>query len=203
MNDETNQKAVPAKAVRSFQVKTVTDMLAKLDWELRQLLAAQVSISPLAMRVSSYFAINAAITAFHTADWIWAVASEEQRAAWIADVQTLKRARPKTRFQIMIKRKCSEFGLCREIANSSKHLEDDENTDKNVRTVEPWFISMPGVAGVLKAGDPISQHAAILMVAGKDGMVPAAHVFTRVHAFLEEFCQENGLICDVSQQMPD
>lgn len=183
----------PIEAVRTFQIKTIGNMLSKLDWEITQLRESQFSVSS-SIDVSSYFAINAAVTAFHIVDWIWQLGTPEQQAGWVESDAPAKPNR-QTRFQINLKKRCPELGVCREIANTFKHLTDNDYTDKRVLTNVPVFVvEIPALAGVARAGDPLVQYGKILMVRTDTGITYVAHVLTRAHCFLAEFCEANGLL---------
>ncbi|QLL15365.1 hypothetical protein [Pseudomonas chlororaphis] len=185
----------PPEAVRTFQIKTVSDMLAKLEWEIEQLQATQFSQSAKSVDISSYFAINAALTAFHVCEWIWHIGTQQQKDAWLQAAPAASKAQGKTRFQVGLKYQCPEFGVCRAIANSFKHLADDQFTDTNVLTDVPVFeLSVPATAGSMRAGDPLAQFAKVLMVRSKGGITPAAHVLSRTYGFLEDFCEKSGFL---------
>jgi hypothetical protein len=57
--------------VHTFQVKSINDMLSKLDWEISQLQHSHIYKASDSLSTSSYFAINGALTAFHICEWIW------------------------------------------------------------------------------------------------------------------------------------
>ena len=190
-------KTTSPKAVRTFQIKTVKDMLAKLDWEIEQLQKFQFSQGTNAVDVSSYMAINAALTAFHVCEWIWHIGTEQQQDDWLQAAPLASKTKGKTRFQVGLKHHCPEFGVCREIANSFKHLTDDDFTDKSVMTDVPLFeLSVPATVGTMRAGDPLVQYGKILMVRCHGGITPVAHVLSKTYGFLEDFCERNGFLTE-------
>ena len=183
-----SQQTPPPEAVRTFQIKTIRHVLGKLEWEIEQLQNSQFSRDARAVDISSYLAINAALTAFHACEWIWHLGTQKQRDTLMQAAPATSKAKGKARFQVGLKQKCPEFGVCREIANSFKHLTDDDFTDKAVMTDVPLFeMSIPATAGMAKAGDPLVQYGKILMVRCHGVITPVAHVLTKAHAFLEEF----------------
>lgn len=183
------------EALRTFQIKSIGDMLAKLDWEIEQLQASQFPQGAQSVNFSSYFAINAALTAFHVCDWIWHTGTQQQRISWLQFAPAISTTKGKTRFQVGLKNQCPEFGVCREIANSFKHLTDNQFTDKAILTDVPLFeFSVPASVGSLRAGDPLVQYAKVLMVRSRDGITPVAHVLSKTYDFLEDFCEKNGFL---------
>lgn len=190
-----NGSATAPQTVRTFQIKAVSDVLAKLDWEIEQLQKAQFSQNIDTVEALSYHAINAAITAFHLCEWIWHAGTPQQRDVWLLAAPSASQTKGKTRFQVGLKTQCPEFGVCREIANSFKHFADDQHTDTSVRTDVPLFESVvPARAGITRAGEPLVQYSKILMVRIKGDSTPIAHVLSKTHGFLEDFCEKNGFL---------
>lgn len=196
---------------RSFHVRTIGEMLKKLEWEISRLkvdMLSELPYSATALRASSYGAINAAITAFHISDWIWAISSDKQKALWIKDVPGGKdKKAQKLRFQIMLKNECPAFQICRGIANSAKHLVDDKYPEP-VRNGKTQNLPVPARAGALRAGEPLMKYSVelttILGGSDGDGGVPhrAIDVFTKAYEFFDSFCLEHGLLEDIVLDTP-
>lgn len=93
---------------QTFAIDNCRDMLDKLGWEIEQLKLSQDDVRPL-----QYGCYNAAVTAWHLTDWVYAEATREQRT-------TLK---IKTRGDLQEKARseCRELYLCYYLANASKH----------------------------------------------------------------------------------
>jgi hypothetical protein len=177
-------------AVRTFQVRSISDMLRKLDWEIEQLQRSHISQASDALMTSSYFAINACVTTFHLCDWIWHQGSHAQRIAW--GQGTDKAAQ--MRFQLFLRGACPQFETCREIANSFKHLADVRHTNKAIRSAPTWYTTMAATVGFSRAGDALSVQAGVLMVADGLETLPAAHILSVAYGFLNDFCEAHGLL---------
>lgn len=103
----------PPEALRIFKIKSIGDMLAKLDWGIEQLQLSQFSQKGQSVNISSYFAINAALTAFYICDWIWHVGTQQQKKSWSQSASDASATKGKTRFQVGLETQCPEFGVCR------------------------------------------------------------------------------------------
>jgi hypothetical protein len=93
---------------QTFAIDSCRDMLDKLGWEIEQLKLAQDDVKPL-----QYGCYNAAVTAWHLADWVYAEATREQRTA--LKIKTRGDLQEKARTE------CRELYLCYYLANASKH----------------------------------------------------------------------------------
>lgn len=174
----------------TFQVKTVYDMLLKLDWEIEQLQRSHISKSADKLSMSSYFAINGALTAFHICDWIWHGGSDSQREIWGGG----QAAKHMTKFQLGLRAACPSLNVCREIATSFKHYAEGRFPDKTVKSATIWFTAMAATCGTARAGDALSADAAILRVSYGAETVPVAHILSLAYGFLEDFCESHGLL---------
>lgn len=179
--------------VHTFQVKSIDDMLLKLDWEIGQLQRSHISESVDRLSTSSYFAINGAITAFHICEWIWHNGSDSQRAIW---GKGQKGGEPNmTNFQLYLRGICPTLSICREIANSFKHYAEGRHSDRAVKPAATWFTTMPATCGIMRAGDALTAQAAVVMVSNGVEILPVAHVLSVAYGFLEDFCEKHGLLC--------
>jgi len=180
------------KALRSFQVKTVADMIDKLDWEIGMLTELQNCTKPESVKNASYFAINAAITAWAVVDWLWHVANEAQQQSWMRD--TPPNQKPAQRFQRKLESLCPAMRLCKEIANASKHLSPGRFTDREVRTSGPEYVTIHATAGTLRAGEPIATHSAWLLIWASSETHTAKSVLEQANDFLWGFAYKEGLL---------
>ncbi|MFZ3182830.1 MAG: hypothetical protein WA173_01635 [Pseudomonas sp.] len=194
MTDETSTKKL--KALRSFQMKTVADMIEKLDWEIGMLVDMQNSIDLDTARKASYCAINAAISAWHVVDWCWVVASAEQRARWLANAPVHRaKQSPQSQFQRLLEDNCSALRLCKEVANAAKHLKPGQFTDHQVQTSGPVFVTVKASAGGLSSGEPIATHTAWLLIREDGGQQHTAKsVLDEANDFLWGFAADEGLL---------
>ena len=178
--------------VHTFHVRNISDMLAKLDWEIGQLQRSHISEAVDKLSTSSYFAINGALTAFHVCEWVWHAGSIAQREIWC---EGQKGGEPtKTNFQLFLRHECPSLIVCREIANSFKHYAVERHSDKAVTPAATWFTTFPATCGVMRAGDALSAPAAVVMISNGQQTFPVAHVLSRAYGFLEDFCEKHGLL---------
>ncbi|MEQ9725234.1 hypothetical protein ABRP29_06290 [Pseudomonas sp. WHRI 8822A] len=180
---------VAFKGLRSFGIRTVGDMLSKLEWEIGQLYNAEFSNNPTA---ASYIAVNASITAWHTVDWIWACSRSSQKEAWLAEAP-LKGKLPLTRFGAFLKEKQRALLICQEVANSAKHLELKSFWDPDVSTDAPTHVTVYARAGTMAAGDAIARHSSIVMIRDGQSNLVARAVFGQASDFLHDFVHANNL----------
>lgn len=178
--------------MHTFQVKSINDMLSKLDWEISQLQHSHLYKASDSLSTSSYFAINGALTAFHICEWIWHSGTDSQRAIWGKGQKA--GAPTKTNFQLYLRGACPNLTVCREIANSFKHYARDRFSDKAVKPASTWFTTFPAMAGIARAGDALNSPAAVVMISNGVDTLPVAHVLSVVYGFLEDFCEKNGLL---------
>lgn len=182
--------------MHTFQVRSINDMLSKLDWEISQLQRSYISTAVDSLSTSSYFAINGALTAFHICEWIWHSGNESQRAIW---GKGRKVGEPtKTNFQLNLRDACPNLTVCREIANSFKHYAPDRHTDEAVKPASVWFTSFPARAGIARAGDALNSPATVVMISNGVDTLPVAHVLSVVHGYLEDFCEKHGLLGEIN-----
>jgi hypothetical protein len=106
---------------QTFAIDSCRDMLNKLEWEIEQLQLPVASYSPQHLQYGCY---NAAVTAWHLADWVYAEATDEQRIA--LNIKTLGDLQEKARSQ------CRELYLCYYLANASKHRKVKLHVDRTV-----------------------------------------------------------------------
>jgi hypothetical protein len=118
-------------------------MLAKLLWEIHELTTSMsVWVENEQFPVSIFRSWNAAVTAWHITDWLWASSKETRdlmrKRYDVFDDETKKGLRKGLGvFQDRIAEDCRELYLCREIANGSKHMRT-EKRDEKVRALAKW-----------------------------------------------------------------
>jgi hypothetical protein len=94
-------------------------MLTKLEWEAESL-DRHVSYGG-NLSEATYWATNAAVTAWHIVDWVWADMSEAQRQVLGAKIGvTLSGNKGQERFEEYIARN-RDLHICRAIALTAKH----------------------------------------------------------------------------------
>lgn len=126
--------ALPGRE-KTFGLEGCRCLLAKLEWEINRLKDTPPNDADSLM----YGAFNAAVTAWHIADWAWADMSEDQkdclRTGWQADLElwgiTL---RDGGNFLHALRKKNRDLAICREIATASKHVEVTQHPDPTIDT---------------------------------------------------------------------
>lgn len=140
------------KQVAVFGLKTAANLFQKLLWEREQLHRAMApenyrypDVTPI------YLAYNCAITAWHLVDWVWAAASDEQRAQ-LAQRHNFPLSDGAKAFKKTLLQAVPELAACSDIANGSKHF--DLTRPKSAVKVEADFAVVidPAQSG-LKRGD--------------------------------------------------
>ena len=130
----------PPQPENVFVLSTPRSMIAKLSWELAQLRRTTAAQNRLlgAIIPAGYHAFNCAVTAWHCGDWAWASAGEDTKRE-LADRYRFS-LKPRDRdnresFLDAVALDCRPLEICRQIANSSKHLKLDNKTQPDFKTV--------------------------------------------------------------------
>ncbi len=111
--------STPNGSTKSFAVRSITDFLRKLEIEIRQLREAEAT--GLDEELVSHIGMNAAVTAYHTGDWLFG----QLTATQIADFNRVlgTNVRDATEFLSEVCARSRDLQMCREIAHHSKHFE--------------------------------------------------------------------------------
>jgi hypothetical protein len=126
-----------------FAMRNSRDMLAKLKWEIDQLLNETGYPS---WNAVAYSAFNCAITAWSLVDWLWEEMSDADKSSFGTSAK----------FGAYCMSHSSNLEICESLANSGKHrkrLESRFNTSIAVKTsaeVTPFRCGQHG------AGDPLA-----------------------------------------------
>lgn len=122
-----------SREASDVRAKNSRDVLRKLEWEQRGLKVASAQ-EPTEL----YFrAFNAAVTAWHLADWVWMDMTKAQRQQLETDWGTeLNVGDDKGgNFRRELRQRNREIAICREIATASKHVEVSQSPDRTIDTV--------------------------------------------------------------------
>ena len=122
---------------RVFYIKTPEQLMIKLDWEIDNLKNAIRDQDDRARNIdtASYHAFNAAVSAWHIADWMWNSLSREKQAVlamqmgfkFTDDKYSIKE------FQNALVQKSQAIAICSDVANGSKHLDTHKNSRVNAK----------------------------------------------------------------------
>lgn len=117
----------------TYGLENSRDVLKKLEWEQSGLKAA----SKQDPKELFFRAFNAAVTAWHLADWVWKDMTQNQRQQLETEWETKLGIDDDGvgNFRHALRQKSREIAICREIATASKHVEVTRNPDKTIDTV--------------------------------------------------------------------
>ena len=120
----------------TYGLETFRDVLEKLEWEQNELKAA-FEQEPKDPTKLYYRAFNAAVTAWHLADWVWKDMTPDQRQQLETDWKTKLGIDDDGvgNFRRALRLKSREIAICREIATASKHVESTQGRDESIDTV--------------------------------------------------------------------
>lgn len=114
----------------TYGLETSLDLFRKLEWEVDHYKHASENDAD-----ELYFhAFNAAVTAWHIADWVWKDLSPEQRQQLEKDWGKKLRENGGD-FKGTLRLKNRDIAICREIATASKHFEITSSRDETIDTV--------------------------------------------------------------------
>jgi hypothetical protein len=141
-----------------------------------------------------FIAWNAAVTAWHITDWLWAskLAAREKISKQFAftynEGSISGREKGLTAFQLAVREACRELHICREICNASKHMRLKSN-DPDVRVEIEWQEAKEAV-GHVKVGDLVMD----LFAYDKNNRTDAQLVFIEAAGYWETLLKDEGLI---------
>ena len=189
----------PKSPRRVFLLATPANLFQKLNWEIRGLaekLSSQSADDFGSHLDASYYAFNAAVTAWHLTDWVWTytdVASKEEIADRLGlDLSKCKSSIGRLKaFQEAMLQSSQALKICCEIANGSKHME--ERNGSEILASVSW-TTRHASAGELKAGDPIATFTYNLVVRDSENEFTALEVFKSVENFWQDFLSTWGFI---------
>ena len=120
----------------TYGLETFRDVLEKLEWEQNGLKALSEQ-EPRDPKELYYRAFNAAVTAWHLADWVWKDMTRDQRQQLETDWKTKLGIDDDGvgNFRHALRKKSRELAICREIATASKHVEITQGRDESIDTV--------------------------------------------------------------------
>lgn len=159
--------SIPDQPRKTFHISTPRDMLRKLEWDIKQL----VAISPFTLE-HHYQAMNCAVTAWQMGDWVHAALSTGQRAQF---------ASPR-KFRDHVRAKCRWLSICRELADAAKHGKLNDDPSPVIGTAQLHIYQTPGGALVMS-----------MPIADDDVEYTPEQVMTGAAEFWREYLDELGL----------
>lgn len=188
--------ATPSRE-KTFGLNNCRDLLRKLEWEIDN----YEKTPPQDLESLSFHAFNAAVTAWHIVDWVWADMTEEQRQsvarAWgITLSQTTSKSI--NQFAGTVRQKNRAINLCREIAIASKHVVNERNPDPAVNTTASattaTVVTIGGDAVVTSDGsEVVTTPTWALKVIDGGNTRPVLAVFKEALDYWTKFIDERGI----------
>jgi len=158
-------------------------MLAKLNWEIAQfkrtMNGQQDQLG--AILFAGYQAFNCAVTAWHCADWAWAYADRHIKSALADRFSLTLSGRDRTNRENFLDAVCKEsrdLQICRDIANSSKHLKLDKPIALGFRSEVAYSDGAGGIG--------YSHFALMIEDSERDGLTPLDRIFERAFDYWEQ-----------------
>jgi hypothetical protein len=176
----------------TFALENCRNLLDKLKREIDRLRSAASDD----FNTHNDSAFNAAVTAWHLCDWVFADMTPDQRGK--LNILKIEDMRGYARTQ------CRALHLCRQVATASKHWRVERYPDPNVKVITT-ANSIPVTETIQPAG---TQPAKIQLLIERgcflyfddDGDVRAAEdVFDDASQFWTQFIYHNGIAQDESQ----
>jgi hypothetical protein len=165
-----------------FVLATPQHMLNKLRWELGQF---RKTISDqredfAAILDAGYRAFNCAVTAWHCADWAWGYSDRHIRSTLADRFSLTLCGRDRTDREVFFNAICKQsrdLQICRDIANSSKHLRLDKPVERGFR---PEVVYSDGAGGI-----GYSHFSVMIEDSERGGPTPLDRIFERAFDYWE------------------
>jgi hypothetical protein len=175
---------------RTFAFESCKDMLTKLAWEAENLdrhIKAGRGVAE-----ATYWATNAAITAWHIVDWVWADLNSEQRSALGGKLGiTLGGNDGKKQLEEFVCRN-QNLNICRAIALTAKHSILAAKSAARFEAIEAEVTLVPTI---VTSG--ISHQNPFELIVKVEGQLDTiVNVLWRASSYWEEFVRSNGIAAD-------
>jgi hypothetical protein len=165
-------------------------MLTKLAWEVESL-ERHLDVG-LPIDQATYWATNAAITAWHLVDWAYADMTDAQQVSLGAKLGVILTGNEgATRFADFVAAKESDLHVCRAIAMTAKHAVLRPSSKARFEKVWPEVSLTATVA--LADGTVLQPYDLIVRVDGNEEPHEILHVLQRASAWWESFVRQNGI----------
>lgn len=176
--------ALPARR-RTFAFENCHDMLEKLAWEIEHLRALETGdIHEVAL--AAYWATNAACTAWHLSDWVYADMNDHHRA----EIPLVEGKREGLEnFQANLLQR-ADLRVCAAIALTVKHALLREGSAKRFDGIEAEISEMPAI--VLADGRIIGKGWHLIVKMGEDA-IPVRQFLDNAFEFWTGFTYRHGI----------
>jgi hypothetical protein len=196
------QPPTPSPIENVFAMSEPQHMLSKLLWEIDGLMQSQsVWVDNETFPTPIFRAWNAAVTAWHISDWLWA--SNAQTRAKMATVHGFVYEETATgirrgleKFQEAVAIRERSLFICREIANGSKHMRRTKS-DPDVKAKAVWREAIARV-GLVVPGDLVLS----LEITDGETTKDAVRWFIDGFGYWENLFRDNGWI-STEMRLPD
>jgi hypothetical protein len=181
--------ALPARD-KTFGLENCRSLLNKLLWEKKHLESSLGDVEAL-----MFVAFNAAVTAWHLGDWVWADMTEEQRDA--LRIEWNLELKDRTEFLFALRQRERSLAICREIATASKHVKVSQSPDRGIGvTVKAEFadvITNEGEVAIEHGGSPVTSATWNLYVIDGEDSRCFQHVLELALCYWTEFIFGRGV----------
>ncbi len=150
----------------TFGLAGARQMLSKLEWEVRGFGRNDID--------RAFWAFNAAVTAWHLAEWVWPELPAATRARWKNDEGAFYR---------WCRQECRELELCGLITNGSKHRDYRPQRAQEHVTMVAFADVVHWKWGISGCWDPLSTWTWRLLIRDGERERPAEDVFSQVLEF--------------------
>ncbi len=166
----------------SFALRSPADLLEKLKREFKRFQEDET--------YPSDHAFNFAVTAWHMADWVHKDARQRDSAN-----PTPFGYKKTEDFRQFVRGDCRALGICRELANGSKHFKlASENKKKIVRKTDTSLTGDPSASlGSFKLDHDLLAGTVLKIRLTSEESVRAKDVFAEAITYWSEFFEKHGL----------
>ena len=181
----------------TYGLTSSRDLLEKLEWELDRLKEAS-NQNPTDPTDLYFHAFNAAVTAWHIADWVWRDMTPDQRKKleidW--DVNLCVNDEEGGAFRGNLRKKDRDIAICREIATASKHVNITRGRDETIETVASAKTTSDHdseAAQIQVNGTFVTTTVWKLKVADHGNRRDLVDVFDKAFKFWVKFVNDRGI----------
>ncbi len=181
--DQFQERLIARSLKQTFDLNGCRALLAKLRWEIDQI----KSDTRMDYVTLSYRGYNAAVTAWHLADWIWEDMGDDQKEA--VGVSNRGELQKKARDG------CRAIYYCRQIATASKHFAVDDYPDPNIQA----YVSASPKVTVSDSGESEIYAAWALKIMDGQERVQAVEQFEIALGYWTDLVEKYGITKIISK----
>jgi hypothetical protein len=184
----SNLKDAGRRVNAVFGLRSAQHLFKKLVWEhehFRHAMAADNYRYPDPSPI--YWAFNCAVTAWHLVDWIWADATDEQKAK-LASTYGFNQADGRDAFAKALLDLVPELAACSDIANGSKHFKLTRPKTSVEAETNFAVVVDPAMTGLSRGDYLLAMH---VWLPGRN--MTAGYFFDTLLAFWHDLMRSIGM----------